>query len=97
MAFAKEGALVVLHGTNVERIEGAKKLLEELSITRKRLLIIQGDISDEDVQDRLITETVAKFRKIDILINNAGIGKADGVDFHSVENFDYVMSVNVRA
>uniref|UniRef100_A0AC34QSB5 Uncharacterized protein n=1 Tax=Panagrolaimus sp. JU765 TaxID=591449 RepID=A0AC34QSB5_9BILA len=97
LAFAKEGASVVLHGTNGERIEETRKLLEQLGVSEAKLLIVQGDISDENVQDRLIEETVEKFEKIDVLVNNAGLTKKDGTDYHSVENFDYVMSVNVRA
>uniref|UniRef100_A0AC34RN16 Uncharacterized protein n=1 Tax=Panagrolaimus sp. JU765 TaxID=591449 RepID=A0AC34RN16_9BILA len=97
LAFSKEGASVVLHGTNGERIEETRKLLEQLGVSGAKLLIVQGDISDENVQDRLIEETVEKFGRIDVLINNAGLTKKDGTDYHSVESFDYVMKVNLRA
>uniref|UniRef100_A0AC34RG45 Uncharacterized protein n=1 Tax=Panagrolaimus sp. JU765 TaxID=591449 RepID=A0AC34RG45_9BILA len=97
LAFAKEGASVVLHGTNGARIEETRKLLEQLGVSEAKLLIVRGDISDENVQDRLIEETVEKFGRIDVLINNAGLGKKDGVDYHSMDNFDYVMGVNLRA
>ena len=53
------------------------KLLEELSIKQswnpEKYLLVSTDVSIEKDCKRLIDETIAKFGKIDILINNAGI------------------------
>uniref|UniRef100_A0AC34GXG6 Uncharacterized protein n=1 Tax=Panagrolaimus sp. ES5 TaxID=591445 RepID=A0AC34GXG6_9BILA len=95
IAFAKEGASVVVHGTNSERIEKTRQLLKEASINEDRILIVQGGIEKEETLQSLISKTLEKFKKIDVLINNAGIGK--GKSEGGVENFDEVMAVNLRA
>uniref|UniRef100_A0AC34Q2D9 G-protein coupled receptors family 1 profile domain-containing protein n=1 Tax=Panagrolaimus sp. JU765 TaxID=591449 RepID=A0AC34Q2D9_9BILA len=97
LAFAHEGANVVLHGTNSERLKATEGLLKDNGITEEKYLVIEGEIQNELVQDKIISETVAKFGKIDVLINNAGVGIKTGADPLSMENFDYVMNINYRA
>jgi NAD(P)-dependent dehydrogenase (short-subunit alcohol dehydrogenase family) len=97
VAFAKEGAFVTVHGTNSERIEKTRQLLAEASIDESKILIIEGSIEKEETVQNLISKTLEKFGKIDVLVNNAGISNAAGKDPSSIENFDQVMAVNVRA
>jgi 3-oxoacyl-[acyl-carrier protein] reductase len=59
--------------------------------------IVQGDIAEADTPDRLIEDTVAAFRRLDVLINNAGdqisrVGVADVPD----ELFERHVAVNIR-
>lgn len=96
LAFFCEGAYVVLHGSNTERIKNTEKLLIKNGAIKNRYLVVQGEIQDEAIQDKIINETVTKFGKIDVLINNAGVGIKAGADPLSMENFDYVMNVNYR-
>jgi len=98
LGFAKEGASVVIHGTNKKRLQDTEALLKENGIPESRFLTIQGEIQDEKVQEKLIDSTIAKFGRLDVLVNNAGVGSKDGIiDLASIENFDYVMNVNFRA
>jgi NAD(P)-dependent dehydrogenase (short-subunit alcohol dehydrogenase family) len=97
IAFAKEGASVVVHGTNAQRIEKTVHLLKEASISEDRILVVQGEIQKEETLQNLISKTLEKFGKIDVLVNNAGISNASGCDPTSIENFDQVMAVNLRA
>uniref|UniRef100_A0A7E4ZTL2 Short-chain dehydrogenase n=1 Tax=Panagrellus redivivus TaxID=6233 RepID=A0A7E4ZTL2_PANRE len=96
LGFAQEGASVVLHGTNTERLAAAEKALHDAGIPESRILKVQGELNNDAVQDTLINETVAKFGKVDVLINNAGTFKKPG-DASAIESFDYVFAVNVRA
>uniref|UniRef100_A0A7E4VGE0 NAD(P)-binding protein n=1 Tax=Panagrellus redivivus TaxID=6233 RepID=A0A7E4VGE0_PANRE len=97
LGFAKEGASVVLHGTNTERLAEAEKALHAAGIPDSRILKIQGYLNEDTVQDRVINETVARFGKIDVLVNNAGVYKKPGRSQNLTENYDYVFAVNVRA
>ena len=98
LGFAKEGASVVIHGVNQKRLQDTETLLKENGISEDRFLIVRGEIEDEEVQEQIIEDTVAKFGKIDVLVNNAGVGSKVGVDdLSSVENLDYVMNINFRA
>jgi len=68
--FAELKAKVVLAARNYNKI---KQLEEEIINNGGDALAIQTDVSKEEDCKNLIRETVKKFEKIDILINNAGI------------------------
>jgi 3-oxoacyl-[acyl-carrier protein] reductase len=59
--------------------------------------LVQGDIADVDVPDRLVAEAVAAFGRLDVLINNAG-DQISRVDIGEVpdELFDRHVAVNIR-
>ena len=98
LGFAKEGASVVIHGVNQQRLYDTEALLKENGIPESRFLTIQGEVQDEKVQEKLINDTVAKFGRLDVLVNNAGVVFKHGITDHSsVENFDYVLNINFRA
>ena len=59
-------------------------------------LAIQTDVADEQQVKRLITETAAHHSRIDILLNNAGIGGGGRLAETSTQAFDEVMKVNLR-
>jgi meso-butanediol dehydrogenase/(S,S)-butanediol dehydrogenase/diacetyl reductase len=66
--FLKEGAFVVLNGRREH------KLHETLSgLDPSKALVHSGDVSDEAYVKRLVADTVAKFGKLDVLVNNAAM------------------------
>ncbi|TSC87693.1 MAG: 3-oxoacyl-(acyl-carrier-protein) reductase [Microgenomates group bacterium Gr01-1014_16] len=67
--FAKEGAKVVING--VRQTEVGETVVRDIG--NDRAVYIRADVSKEDEVKRLVSETVKKFGKIDILINNAGV------------------------
>uniref|UniRef100_A0A7E4VFU3 Short-chain dehydrogenase n=1 Tax=Panagrellus redivivus TaxID=6233 RepID=A0A7E4VFU3_PANRE len=97
LGFAKEGASVVLHGTNTERLADTEADLRKAGIPDNRILKIQGYLNEDAAIEKVINETVARFGKIDVLINNAGVFKKPGGYVTETENYDYVLAVNVRA
>lgn len=56
------------------------------------------DVADMAAIDAAVAEVIARFGKIDVLVNNAGIGPSRRVRFHeqTPEEWDRVMDVNVR-
>jgi meso-butanediol dehydrogenase/(S,S)-butanediol dehydrogenase/diacetyl reductase len=65
--FLQEGALVVLNGRREH------KLRETVAgFDAAKALIHPGDVSDEAYVKRLVEDTVTKFGKLDVLVNNAG-------------------------
>jgi len=69
-SFGRAGAQVVIMGRNRTNLEGTAQELNQLHI---RNLAILADVSKEADCARMVSETVAAFGKLDILINNAGI------------------------
>jgi NAD(P)-dependent dehydrogenase (short-subunit alcohol dehydrogenase family) len=53
------------------------------------------DISDETQVKNLIDKTIEKFKRVDVLINNAGIGSMRPVYATSLESFEKVLKVNL--
>ncbi|MFY7732817.1 MAG: SDR family oxidoreductase [Bacteroidia bacterium] len=69
-AFAKQGAKVVLAARSIDKLNHVKQQCEALGA---QTLLVQCDVSLEEDCKNLINQTVAQFKTIDILINNAGI------------------------
>ena len=93
-AYAKEGANLVITGRNVKKLEEAKEELERLYGIQ--VLIVQADVNagadNEAVVNEVIRQTVEKFGRIDVLINNAQ-ASASGVTLadHTTDQFNLAM------
>ncbi len=91
IAYAKEGANIVITGRNLKKLEDAKEELERLYGIK--VLPVQADISagadNEAIAKDVVEKAVAAFGGIDVLINNAQ-ASASGVTLadHTVEQFD---------
>lgn len=91
MAYAKEGANLVLTGRNLKKLTDAKEELERLYGVK--VLAVQADVSagsdNASVVKSVVEQAVAEFGGIDVLINNAQ-ASASGVTLadHSLEQFD---------
>jgi len=99
-AYAKEGVNLVITGRNVQKLEDAKEELERLYGIQ--VLPVQADVSagadNEAVVGRVVDQTIEKFGRIDVLINNAQ-ASASGVTLadHTTEQFDLAMYSGVYA
>uniref|UniRef100_A0A914Q7G1 Uncharacterized protein n=1 Tax=Panagrolaimus davidi TaxID=227884 RepID=A0A914Q7G1_9BILA len=75
--FAKSGAFVTIHGRSENGIKKTADLILESGIPKERIHSVKGSVTDSKVQKALIDETISKFGRIDVLINNAGGVKTD--------------------
>ena len=81
--FILEGSNLVICSTNINRL---KKSFIKLSSFKKKLqkiYYLKIDVSSEKQVKKLVRFTLKKFKKIDILINNAGIYGPKGESFYS--------------
>ena len=69
-AFAREGARVVV---NARSEESLRPVAEEIEETGAEVLAVAGDVSKGADVERMVNETVERFGKIDVLVNNAGL------------------------
>lgn len=94
IAYAKEGANLVLTGRNVKKLEEAKEELERLY--KIKVLILAADINsgadNEKTVNDVVNKAIAEFGRIDVLINNAQ-ASASGVTLanHTTEQFDLAL------
>lgn len=93
--FAKHGAKVVLAARRVDKLES---LAQEISTmgTGAETLVVQADLSKlEDIQN-MISQTLEKFTRIDVLVNNAGFGRLDWLEnLDPIKDIQAQMDVNV--
>ena len=93
-AFAENGANLILIGSETGKLENAKR---ELSKYQMEIHIISADLSDTDEIKKLSVEILALFPQVDVLVNNAGIGKF--VSFAETDSslLDLHLNLNVKA
>ncbi|MBP7073959.1 MAG: 3-oxoacyl-ACP reductase FabG [Rhabdochlamydiaceae bacterium] len=97
LAYAKEGASVVIFGTNCERALQVVQEMESQADAGQKFLFKLLDIADKKAVDLAISEVLAAMGTIDILVNNAGI-TADGLLMKmSEEDWDRVIAVNLKS
>lgn len=90
-AFGRRGAKVVITGRNETRLqEAARQLKKENTDVH---LIVADSASEED-NLRMVEETISRFGRIDILINNAGISMRALFEDLKLEVFRQVMDIN---
>ena len=92
-AFAEAGADVALGARRVEKMADTAALVEAAG---RRALAVQTDVADPDQCQALVDATVAEFCRVDILINNAGIGTAVPATRETPEEFRKVVDVNLH-
>uniref|UniRef100_A0A2A4ITT1 Uncharacterized protein n=1 Tax=Heliothis virescens TaxID=7102 RepID=A0A2A4ITT1_HELVI len=89
--FAEEGAKVAIVGRNQEKLNNVAKKCG-------KPLVLVADVSKDEDAKRIVDETVRVFGKLDILINNAGIGQTASIQSeNAMAVFDKVMSTNLRS
>lgn len=90
---SSRGASVVVVGRNADRVSKvAKKIRDQGS---PEPLEIVADVTSDP--ERIIDETIAAFGKLDVLVNNAGIGIGSFDTLGSLDVYDQIMATNVRA
>lgn len=88
---SKLNAKVVLTGRNKESLNStAKECVGEN-------LIVIADINEECDRQKIIDETLTRFGKINVLVNNSGIGLVGEVEKTNMDDYDKVMNTNVRS
>lgn len=73
--FAKEGAKVVATDIQIEKLD---EVVEEIKDEGGEALAIEHDVTSEEEWENVVNKTVDTYEKIDVLVNNAGIGGAEG-------------------
>ena len=91
--FAREGARVVI-GDLLE--EEGRKTEAEINETGGECLFVRLDVTSEQDWQRAVAATVARFGRLDVLVNNAGIFRTEGVEQTSEELWDRVLAINAK-
>ena len=93
--FAEQGASVAF--TYLSSVEKGQALEQELQQFGTKVKGYRSDASKFDQAEQLITDIVADFGTIDIVVNNAGITKDGLLMRMTEENWDEVIDVNLKS
>ncbi len=92
---ASAGSNIVIAARNQAKTEEAVKLLEkEFKVV---VLGLQVDVKEEEQVHQMVAKTLAKLGRIDILVNNAGINIRKLPQEYTVQEWDEVLTVNLRS
>jgi NADP-dependent 3-hydroxy acid dehydrogenase YdfG len=94
LALAEEGASLVLTARRHDRLE---RLSEQVRERGGQAAFVVGDARDEETARQAVATAVTQFGKLDILINNAGMGNYKNLVDTSAEEYDQMMDSNVRS
>lgn len=90
-ALAREGATVVL--TDLSADAGARTTAEIARRQPGRAIFLQQDVRDEEGWRQVIEATLARFGRLDVLVNNAGVAKAGDPETTTLEDFRFHAAV----
>jgi NADP-dependent 3-hydroxy acid dehydrogenase YdfG len=83
LAFAREGAQLILAARSADRLAQVEKEVRELG---SNALSVPTDVTSHGDVAALIDAAMNRFGRIDVLVNNAGIGKVGGVESASFDD-----------
>ena len=94
MIFAANGWRVVAFARNESDLTS---LREDTNDTDGSVRIHVGDVTETSQVDRLVSETVDNYGRIDVLVNAAGIIKSGNIEDTTLADWDNMMNINLRS
>ena len=94
VALGAAGATVAMVARRADRLEA---LVSQIKDAGGNALALPGDVTDEKVAQGVVTETIRRLGRLDILVNSAGIIDAGGVENAVTEQYRRVMDINLMA
>ncbi|HEY1973552.1 MAG TPA: glucose 1-dehydrogenase [Pseudonocardia sp.] len=92
-ALAEAGADVTICARRMDALRETQELVKAAG---QRALCVRADIGKPEDCRRVVDETVAAFGRLDVLVNNAALGRAISATKETPESFDEIYQVNVR-
>jgi 3-oxoacyl-[acyl-carrier protein] reductase len=93
LALAAEGAKIVITARRQERLDA---LAAEINAMNTQAFAVAGDANDEATAKRCVETALKEAGRIDILLNNTGMGNYKNLVDTSLEEYDELMNTNMR-
>ena len=93
IALAREGANVVVNDIDIQT---AEEVVKEIKSLGWKALAIQVDVSDSKEVNQMVQLALKKYKRIDILVNNAAIIRRGTIENLSEEDWNKVIDVNLK-
>jgi len=93
LLFARSGASVMLADMDMA---GAERVLAEVKKNGGKGAVVKADVSNPKDCEHMVAETVKQFGRLDIAVNNAGIGGPQAmIGDYPIDGWDKVISINL--
>ena len=96
IAFAGEGADVVINYPGDEQRQDAEDVISAVTALGRQATAVRADVAVEEEVDGLVNEAQRHLGRIDILVNNAGIAHTAPLEEIPVDVWDRVLAVHLR-
>jgi NAD(P)-dependent dehydrogenase (short-subunit alcohol dehydrogenase family) len=93
LAFSREGAAVAVASRRMEKL---KEVAREIEKQGGQALTVTCDVTQSKDTERAVRETVARFGRLDVLVNNAGAVHISTVESIPEQEWDRIMLVNLK-
>lgn len=94
-AMAKEGAIVVVNYPTLSTKEMAEKVVAEIAENGGKAISYRCDVSNETEVKQMFADVIVRFGTVDILVNNAGLQKDAKFTDMTLEQWNFVLNVNL--
>jgi len=94
LKLAKNNFNIILASRNISNLQKVKEECNKLN--NHNVITVQTDVTDSDSVSNLFEIVKDKFKKLDVLINNAGVFDGGPVDKLDIETWDKVLNINLR-
>ena len=93
LGFARAGADVVICGRSDD--ETLQEVAKGIEATGRRVLALKADVCQEDDVENMVSKTMEKFGRIDVLVNNAGVAFHFPLQETPLKRWMLVLNVNL--
>ncbi|MFH0795527.1 MAG: glucose 1-dehydrogenase [Candidatus Omnitrophota bacterium] len=93
LGLAREEARLVLVDIDEKRLKRVGREAEKIG---SEVLLLKADISSPEDRERIVKTTLDKFKRIDLLVNNAGLCSRKSICEISDSKWDQIMEVNLK-
>ena len=94
LSFAQKGAKVAV--VDIDE-ENGKSVVEQIQKDGGEAIFLKVDVSDQEAVEKMVTDTVAAFGRLDYAVNNAGIGGAQAdTGEYEIEDWLQVIDINLN-
>jgi NAD(P)-dependent dehydrogenase (short-subunit alcohol dehydrogenase family) len=98
LAYAREGAYLVINSRSEDSLVPVAGEAEETGVEGVEVLAIPADVSVNSEVERLVDESVRRFGRIDVLVNNAGLlGPRVPIEDYPEDEWRRVLDANLTA
>lgn len=93
LGLAREGARLVLVDIDEKKLKKVGRAAEKIG---SEVLLFKADISSPKDREGIVKTTVNRFKRIDLLVNNAGLCSRKSISEISDSEWDQIMEVNLK-